>query len=61
MLSAVARKKWKNHGQYVSTVSKIVELYLSENLITQEEADAVMSLAGKSDCGKPPKLNPWRL
>ena len=45
-------KTWKNHGQYVSTVSKIVGLYLSENLITQEEADAVMSLAGKSDCGK---------
>jgi hypothetical protein len=48
-------KTWKNHGQYVSTVSKIVELYLSENLITQEEADAVMALAGNSDCGKPKK------
>lgn len=48
-------KSWKNHGQYVSTVSKIVGFYLSENLISQEEADAVMSLAGKSDCGKPKK------
>ena len=45
-------KKWKNHGAYVSTVSAIVNLYQSENLITAAEADQVMSIAGRSDCGK---------
>ena len=45
-------KKWKNHGAYVSTVSKVVEAYLLENIITEEEAEAIMSAAGQSDCGK---------
>jgi len=45
-------KAWKNHGQYVSTVSSVVELYLNSNIITESEADQIMSLAGRSDCGK---------
>jgi hypothetical protein len=45
-------KEWKNHGAYVSTVSKIVNLYQSENLITAAEADQVMSIAGRLNCGK---------
>jgi hypothetical protein len=45
-------KKWKNHGQYVSTVSKVVEAYLNANIIAEEEADGIMSAAGQSDCGK---------
>lgn len=51
-------KRWKNHGHYVSTVAKVVALYLSENIITQAEAEAVMSLAAKSDCGKPQRCIP---
>ena len=46
-------KKWKNHGAYVSTVSKVVEAYLVANLIAEEEADAIMAAAAQSDCGKP--------
>lgn len=45
-------KKWKNHGGYVSTVSKLVDLYLDADIITAEEADLIMSIAAKSDCGK---------
>ena len=45
-------KGWKNHGAYVSSVSAVVNLYLSENLITAAEANQVMSMAGRSNCGK---------
>lgn len=45
-------KKWKNHGAYVSTVSKVVQTYLNANIIVQEEADQIMALAGSNDCGK---------
>ncbi|MGC3957192.1 MAG: hypothetical protein QM813_04255 [Verrucomicrobiota bacterium] len=45
-------KKWKNHGAYVSAVSKVVQTYLVANIIAPEEADQIMSLAGSSDCGK---------
>jgi hypothetical protein len=44
--------KWENHGDYVSTMSKVVGSHLKAGIITQEEADAVMSAAGESDCGK---------
>jgi|GEM_PF-6064777 len=43
---------WKNHGEYVSAVAKAVEQQLAEGLITQEQADELMSEAGQSDCGK---------
>jgi len=45
-------KKWKNHGAYVSTVSKVVQTYLAANIIVPEEADQIMALAGNSGCGK---------
>ena len=45
-------KKWKNHGDYVSTVSKVVETYLGANIIAPEEAQQILDAAGKSDCGK---------
>lgn len=47
-------KKWKNHGQYVSTMSKTVSYYLNAGVITQAEADMVMSAAAQSNCGKTP-------
>lgn len=46
-------KKWKNHGAYVSTVSKVVEAYLIENIITEDEAETILSDAARSNCGKP--------
>ena len=45
-------KKWKNHGDYVSTVSKVVDTYLAANIIAGEEALQIMNAAGGSDCGK---------
>ena len=44
--------RWKNHGQYVSKMSKVVETYLLAGFITDAEADALVSAAAKSDCGK---------
>jgi hypothetical protein len=46
-------KKWKNHGQYVSTMSKTVNSYLAAGVITEAEADLVMDAAASSNCGKP--------
>jgi len=45
-------KKWKNHGAYVSAVGKVVDAYLNANIIAPEEAFAIMTAAGNSDCGK---------
>jgi len=45
-------RKWKNHGEYVSTVSKLVEAYFNANIITIEEAVEVIFVAARSDCGK---------
>ena len=44
--------RWKNHGQYVSTVSNVATDFLADGLITHEEMDAVVSGAAKSRCGK---------
>ena len=45
-------QKWKNHGAYVSIVSKVVETYLDANLITEAEASEIIAAAGSSACGK---------
>lgn len=44
--------RWKNHGQYVSSMSKVVEAYLLAGFITDAEAEALVSCAARSDCGK---------
>ncbi len=43
--------KWKNHGQYVSCVSKSAESFLEAGRITEAEKDAICSDAGQSGCG----------
>ena len=45
-------KKWKNHGAYVSAVSKVAEAYLNANIIAPEEAYQITVIAGSSGCGK---------
>jgi len=45
-------KKWKNHGQFVSTMSKVVETYLVAGEITLAEAERIIEAAARSDCGK---------
>ena len=42
---------WKNHGQYVSTVAHVVEEFLEEGLITEDQADAIVASAAESSCG----------
>jgi hypothetical protein len=44
--------KWKNHGQYVSTMSDITAMLVTQGLITPEERDAYVSAAAKSSCGE---------
>lgn len=44
--------KWKNHGQYVSCVSKTADSFLLQGLITQAQKDATVSKAGQSNIGK---------
>ncbi len=42
---------WSNHGNYVSCVAKTADTFLEQELITEEEKDAIVSQAAKSDCG----------
>ena len=44
-------KKWKNHGAYVSAVSKLADSYLRAGLISQEEFYQITSIAARSGCG----------
>jgi hypothetical protein len=43
---------WKNHGQYVSSVAQVAEAFLVQGLITTDEAEAIISQAAQSNCGK---------
>ncbi len=43
---------WKNHGEYVSATAHIVNQFLDQGLITQEQADAIVGSAAESNCGK---------
>lgn len=45
-------KKWKNHGAYVSTVSKLADTYLAAGIIAPEEVTQITDAAGDSNCGK---------
>src|SRR5437867_3508098 len=42
---------WKNHGQYVSAVAQAVEALLAQGLITEDQAEEIVSEAAHSDCG----------
>lgn len=43
---------WKNHGKYVSCVSHAANDFADTGLITEAEKGAIVSAAGRSDCGK---------
>jgi len=43
---------WKNHGAFVSCVSKEAEKLLSQGLITESEKDSMVSAAAKTKIGK---------
>ena len=43
---------WKNHGEYVSTFTKIAETFVSAGQITSAEKARITSIAAGSNCGK---------
>lgn len=43
---------WKNHGEYVSTVTHVAESFVAAGLITGAQKDAVVSAAAQSSCGQ---------
>jgi hypothetical protein len=43
---------YKNHGAYVSCISKTAEEFIEEGLISESEKDATVSVAAKSGVGK---------
>ena len=43
---------WKNHGQYVRCVAHDAEWLVENGFFTQEEADAMVSSAARSEIGK---------
>lgn len=42
---------WRNHGGYVSTLAQILDSFVEQGLITQEERDAMMAEGAQSGCG----------
>lgn len=45
-------EEWKNHGQYVSCVSKESNKLVDADLITKKQKDSIVKEAAKSDVGK---------
>ena len=43
---------WKNHGQYVSSVANAAETFVASGLITEAQAEEIVSQAAQSHCGK---------
>jgi hypothetical protein len=46
---------WKNHGKYVSCVAQAAEDFVDGGLVSGPEKDAIVSAAGRSQCGKKTK------
>jgi hypothetical protein len=47
---------WANHGQYVSTVAHVVQEFLTQGLISAEQAEEIISQAAESGCGHKAKI-----
>ena len=43
--------RWKNHGQYVSSVAHAAEAFLSQGLISADQAETIVTQAAQSKCG----------
>ena len=44
--------EWKNHGHYVRCVAHAAEDFVAQGMLTQEEADMMVSAAAQSEVGK---------
>ncbi|KPK52621.1 MAG: hypothetical protein AMS22_08830 [Thiotrichales bacterium SG8_50] len=42
---------WKNHGAYVKCVAHRSEEFVADNLISEEQKDAIVAAAAQSACG----------
>jgi hypothetical protein len=42
---------WRNHGQYVSSVAKVVNAFLKKGLISESGRAAIVAAAAQSSCG----------
>jgi hypothetical protein len=42
---------WKNHGEYVSSLAQAVNEFLSQGIINESQAEAIVSAAAQSPCG----------
>jgi hypothetical protein len=43
---------WKSHGQYLAAVSKAAKVFVDIGLINKAQAQELLLLAARSDCGK---------
>jgi hypothetical protein len=46
---------WSNHGKYASRVAHASEDLLLAGLVSEDEKDAIVSTAARSDCGRKAK------
>lgn len=44
--------RWRNHGQYVSSVARAAVSFLEQGLISEAQAEAIVGSAARSKCGK---------
>lgn len=42
---------WKNHGDYVSSVTTSTKSFVKQGLITEAERQAIINAAAQSTCG----------
>jgi hypothetical protein len=43
---------WKNHGAYVSAYAKVLDQFLKNGIITEDQRDALMGAAAATSCGR---------
>ena len=51
VIDGLEKGTFKNHGDFVKEITKIVNKWFSEGLITLEEKDAIVACAGESSIG----------
>jgi len=44
---------WKNHGEYLASLTRVTQQFLSRGLISQSDAASIIAGGRHSDCGKP--------
>ena len=44
--------RWKNHGEYVTTLAKVVGQFVAQGLISEQEAERIFQAGAQSNCGR---------